>query len=89
MALIGKVHPDCVNVANPYHECTENCLRKIAEGKGRKNKKKTGYCLIHYLILTLSVCLPPPTFFFPSFIKSLPKTHYQTAPCSYLGSGTI
>ncbi|XP_004290730.1 PREDICTED: uncharacterized protein LOC101314427 isoform 2 [Fragaria vesca subsp. vesca] len=41
MALIGKVHPDCVNVANPYHECTENCLRKIAEGKGRKNKKKT------------------------------------------------
>lgn len=64
MALIGKVHPDCVNVANPYHECTENCLRKIAEGKGRKNKKKTGYCLIHYLILTFSFCLPPPTFFF-------------------------
>nr|XP_011458680.1 PREDICTED: uncharacterized protein LOC101314427 isoform X2 [Fragaria vesca subsp. vesca] len=45
MALIGKVHPDCVNVANPYHECTENCLRKIAEGKGRKNKKKTGSIL--------------------------------------------
>ncbi|KAM5562559.1 hypothetical protein ABKV19_017660 [Rosa sericea] len=41
MALIGRVHPDCVNVANPYHECTENCLRKIAEGKGRKNKKKS------------------------------------------------
>ncbi|XP_050363561.1 uncharacterized protein LOC126782375 isoform X2 [Argentina anserina] len=41
MALIGRVHPDCVNVANPYHECTENCLRKIAEGKGKKNKKKT------------------------------------------------
>lgn len=45
MALIGRVHPDCVNVANPYHECTENCLRKIAEGKGRKNKKKSGSIL--------------------------------------------
>ncbi|XP_008382108.1 uncharacterized protein LOC126586089 isoform X2 [Malus sylvestris] len=40
MSLIGRVHPECVNVANPYHECTENCLRKIAEGKGRKLTKK-------------------------------------------------
>ncbi|XP_021810432.1 uncharacterized protein LOC110753774 isoform X5 [Prunus avium] len=42
MSLIGRVHPDCVNVSNPYHECTENCLRKIQEGKGRKTKKKSG-----------------------------------------------
>ncbi|XP_021810429.1 uncharacterized protein LOC110753774 isoform X2 [Prunus avium] len=41
MSLIGRVHPDCVNVSNPYHECTENCLRKIQEGKGRKTKKKS------------------------------------------------
>ncbi|CAL8177249.1 unnamed protein product [Prunus armeniaca] len=45
MSLIGRVHPDCVNVSNPYHECTENCLRKIQEGKGRKTKKKSGSIL--------------------------------------------
>ncbi|KAB2636241.1 hypothetical protein D8674_026775 [Pyrus ussuriensis x Pyrus communis] len=40
MSLIGKIHPECVDVVNPYHECTEICLRKIAEGKGRKVTKK-------------------------------------------------
>ena len=43
MALNGKVRPDCNYASNPYHECTETCLRRIAEGKGRKDKKKTGY----------------------------------------------
>lgn len=28
-----KSHPDCVNASNPYHECVENCLKKIVEAK--------------------------------------------------------
>ncbi|XP_022725273.1 uncharacterized protein LOC111281826 isoform X2 [Durio zibethinus] len=36
----GRVHPDCANAANPYHECGVYCLEKIAEGKGRKEKDK-------------------------------------------------
>ncbi|KAF5745347.1 hypothetical protein HS088_TW07G00931 [Tripterygium wilfordii] len=42
MAGYQKSHPECVNAANPYHECGTACLEKIAEGKGRKdNRKKT------------------------------------------------
>ncbi|PON89960.1 Phospholipase-like [Trema orientale] len=41
MALNGKVRSDCNYASNPYHECTETCLRRIAEGKGRKEKKKS------------------------------------------------
>ncbi|XP_048336840.1 uncharacterized protein LOC107427294 isoform X6 [Ziziphus jujuba] len=37
----GKVLSDCNYASNPYHECTDYCLRKIAEGKGRKDKKKS------------------------------------------------
>ncbi|OMO92760.1 Phospholipase-like protein [Corchorus olitorius] len=36
----GRVHPECANAANPYHECGVYCLEKIAEGKGRKEKDK-------------------------------------------------
>ncbi|XVE67174.1 hypothetical protein DITRI_Ditri08aG0139500 [Diplodiscus trichospermus] len=36
----GRVHPDCANATNPYHECGVYCLEKIAEGKGRKEKEK-------------------------------------------------
>ncbi|KAK8626716.1 hypothetical protein V6N13_134349 [Hibiscus sabdariffa] len=36
----GRVHPDCPNAANPYHECGVLCLEKIAEGKGTKTKEK-------------------------------------------------
>ncbi|GMJ12692.1 hypothetical protein like AT2G16900 [Hibiscus trionum] len=36
----GRVHPDCPNAANPYHECGVLCLEKIAEGKGTKAKEK-------------------------------------------------
>nr|DAD24935.1 TPA_asm: hypothetical protein HUJ06_026399 [Nelumbo nucifera] len=28
-----RVHPDCINASNPYHECVEYCFRKIAEAK--------------------------------------------------------
>lgn len=38
----GRVHPDCANAANPYHECGVACLEKIAHGHGRKDKKKSG-----------------------------------------------
>ncbi|KAG8644077.1 uncharacterized protein LOC110626937 isoform X2 [Manihot esculenta] len=42
MADYGRVHPDCVNASNPYHECAVACLEKIAQGQGRKEKKKSG-----------------------------------------------
>ncbi|XVE93875.1 hypothetical protein REPUB_Repub01dG0232300 [Reevesia pubescens] len=40
----GRVHPDCSNAANPFHQCGAYCLEKIAEGKGpkAKDKKKLG-----------------------------------------------
>jgi hypothetical protein len=42
MAENGRVHPDCVNAANPYHECGVACLEKISQGQGRKETKKSG-----------------------------------------------
>lgn len=30
-----RVHPDCINASNPYHECVDYCFRKIAAAKGR------------------------------------------------------
>uniref|UniRef100_A0A6N2L5M4 Uncharacterized protein n=1 Tax=Salix viminalis TaxID=40686 RepID=A0A6N2L5M4_SALVM len=43
MAENGRVHPDCVNAANPYHECGVACLEKISQGQGKKGKKKSDY----------------------------------------------
>ncbi|CAN0902753.1 Pre-mRNA-splicing factor syf2 [Linum grandiflorum] len=34
-----RVHLDCVNASNPYHECVEYCFRKIAEAKARADKE--------------------------------------------------
>ncbi|KAL5724046.1 hypothetical protein ACHQM5_007357 [Ranunculus cassubicifolius] len=31
----GRVHPDCINASNPYHECVEYCFLRIAEAKER------------------------------------------------------
>ncbi|XP_028765699.1 uncharacterized protein LOC114723654 [Neltuma alba] len=42
MALDGRVNPDCSYAANPYHECTETCLRKIREAPPQNNKKSSG-----------------------------------------------
>lgn len=48
MASNGKVYSDCHYASNPYHECTDYCLKKIAEGQGKKeghvkkDKKKSG-----------------------------------------------
>ncbi|XP_065866644.1 uncharacterized protein [Euphorbia lathyris] len=36
-----KVHPDCINASNPYHECVEYCFRKIAEAKAQTDKIET------------------------------------------------
>ncbi|XP_021663423.2 uncharacterized protein LOC110652181 isoform X2 [Hevea brasiliensis] len=42
MADNGRVHPQCVNACNPYHECGVACLEKISQGQGWKEKKKSG-----------------------------------------------
>ncbi|KAM3695638.1 hypothetical protein ACB098_07G148500 [Castanea mollissima] len=41
MAEKVKVLPNCVYVDNPFHECSQSCLKKIAEGQTRKEKKKS------------------------------------------------
>ncbi|KAI4375656.1 hypothetical protein MLD38_013503 [Melastoma candidum] len=33
-----KVHPDCPNVANPYHECFEECYVKMGKAKPQRVK---------------------------------------------------
>ncbi|WOK98320.1 pre-mRNA-splicing factor syf2 [Canna indica] len=35
----GKVHPDCINASNPYHECVEYCFKRIAEAKSDADEK--------------------------------------------------
>ncbi|CAI9764326.1 unnamed protein product [Fraxinus pennsylvanica] len=42
MAEEGRVHPDCRNASNPYHECSEYCFKIIAETKKKMNKNDTG-----------------------------------------------
>ncbi|KAG5247945.1 Phospholipase protein [Salix suchowensis] len=42
MAENGRVHPDCVNSSNPYHECGVACLEKLSQGKRMKEKKQSG-----------------------------------------------
>ncbi|XP_008808126.1 uncharacterized protein LOC103720282 [Phoenix dactylifera] len=34
-----RVHPDCVNSSNPYHQCTEICFKKIGDAKD-PNKRR-------------------------------------------------
>ncbi|KAG5247946.1 GCIP-interacting family protein [Salix suchowensis] len=41
MADERRVHPDCINASNPYHECVEYCFIKIAEAKPRAEIKET------------------------------------------------
>ncbi|KAH7414907.1 hypothetical protein KP509_14G017200 [Ceratopteris richardii] len=28
-----RVHPDCINASNPYHECSDYCFRRISEAQ--------------------------------------------------------
>ncbi|CAN0910139.1 hypothetical protein LINGRAHAP2_LOCUS26125 [Linum grandiflorum] len=39
MAINGRVHSECVNAGNPYHECGVVCLEKISQGVTRNPKK--------------------------------------------------
>lgn len=32
-AVAPKAHPTCINSGNPFHECSEYCYRRIAEGR--------------------------------------------------------
>ncbi|KAG6711953.1 hypothetical protein I3842_05G081500 [Carya illinoinensis] len=41
MAQKGNVLQDCPNASNPYHECTDSCIKRIAQGQTRKEKKKS------------------------------------------------
>lgn len=41
MADERRVHPDCINASNPYHECVEYCFIKIAEAIARAEIKET------------------------------------------------
>jgi pre-mRNA-splicing factor SYF2 len=31
----AKSRPECINSSNPFHECSDYCLRKIAEARQR------------------------------------------------------
>lgn len=53
MADERRVHPDCINASNPYHECVEYCFIKIAEAKARAEIKETG---IFFLIFSVIDC---------------------------------
>ena len=39
----GRVHPDCRNASNPYHECSEYCFEIIAEVKARNQQNEPGF----------------------------------------------
>ncbi|KAL3637350.1 hypothetical protein CASFOL_019649 [Castilleja foliolosa] len=41
MAEEGRVHSECRNATNPYHECSEYCFTIIAETKKSKSKSGT------------------------------------------------
>ncbi|KAJ8765160.1 hypothetical protein K2173_010651 [Erythroxylum novogranatense] len=40
MAGERRVHQDCINASNPYHECVEYCFRKIAEAQARTDRSE-------------------------------------------------
>ncbi|XP_022146277.1 pre-mRNA-splicing factor syf2 [Momordica charantia] len=40
MSEEGRVHPDCRNASNPYHECSEYCFKIIAEVKARNQQNE-------------------------------------------------
>ncbi|XP_022136024.1 uncharacterized protein LOC111007821 isoform X2 [Momordica charantia] len=42
MAERRKVRPDCIYGSNPFHECSEYCIRKTAESKAEKDRKSRG-----------------------------------------------
>ncbi|VFQ59477.1 unnamed protein product [Cuscuta campestris] len=41
MSEAGRVHPECRNALNPYHECSEFCFKIIAEAKKQMKQTET------------------------------------------------
>lgn len=41
MSEAGRVHPECRNASNPYHECSEYCFKIIAEAKKQMKQTQT------------------------------------------------
>ncbi|KAG5247953.1 GCIP-interacting family protein [Salix suchowensis] len=71
MAENGRVHPDCVNSSNPYHECGVACLEKLSQGKRMKEKKQRVHpdCInasnpyhecVEYCFIKIAEAKPPP-----------------------------
>jgi hypothetical protein len=38
--MSGIVHHDCPNSGNPYHECHDQCFKRISSGDVPKKEKK-------------------------------------------------
>ncbi|GBG61059.1 hypothetical protein CBR_g18651 [Chara braunii] len=38
--LNPRAHPDCINAGNPVHECSDYCLRKIAERRALREEQQ-------------------------------------------------
>lgn len=53
----GRVHPDCRNASNPYHECSEFCFKVIAETKARMDQNQSGYSFNFLLSSSVSLSI--------------------------------
>ena len=76
MASKGRrIYSDCNYASNPFHECTEYCLRKIAEGNGKKDKKKSGNsiwglrCVIWIYLLKITAIQDFSVFYSPPSLQ--------------------
>ena len=49
----GRVHPDCRNTSNPYHECSDYCFRIIAEVKAQMDQNQSGLIFFFPLFFSL------------------------------------
>lgn len=68
MAEEGRVHPDCRNASNPYHECSDYCFKIIAEAKKKTNKSDIGSFFVEVLVSSNFLKLLLMDFFsFPAF----------------------
>lgn len=52
----GRVHPDCRNASNPYHECSEFCFKIIAEMKKKSDRSDSGWFLLDIAVVTSNFC---------------------------------
>lgn len=45
-----RVHPACTKASNPYHECNENCLKRISGAGGGGEINQPGFPLFSILL---------------------------------------